>query len=260
MSGRRGTIAHVLWADRSGAGPRLALVHGFTQNRRCWGAVADDLAADHEVVLLDAPLHGRSGRVAADLVATAALLATAVGPAAWLGYSMGGRACLHLALERPDVVEALVVLGATAGIEDEAARGERVAADEVLARRLEEEGLEAFLDDWLALPLFGGLSPAAQHREARLENDPRALATSLRLAGTGAQEPLWDRLHVVEAPVLVVAGELDTRFAATGERLVDAIGANAVLRLVPGAGHAAHLERPQAFLDVVRPWLAANGR
>ncbi len=250
----------MLWADRSGAGPRLALVHGFTQNRRCWGAVADALAGDHEVVLLDAPLHGRSAGVAADLVGTADLLARTVGPATWVGYSMGGRACLHLALERPDVVEALVVLGATAGLEGAAARAERVAADEVLARRLEEEGLEAFLDDWLALPLFGGLSPAAQHRDARLENDARALATSLRLAGTGAQEPLWDRLHVVEAPVLVVAGELDTTFVATGKRLVDAIGSNAELRLVPGAGHAAHLEQPQAFLDAVRPWLATNGR
>ena len=250
----------MLWADRSGVGPRLALVHGFTQNRRCWGAVADDLAVDHEVVLLDAPLHGRSAGVAADLVATADLLADAVGPAVWLGYSMGGRACLHLALERPDVVEALVVLGATAGLEDPAARAERVAADEVLARRLEEEGLEAFLDHWLALPLFGGLSPAAQHRDARLENDAGALATSLRLAGTGAQEPLWDRLHVLDAPVLVVAGELDARFRETGERLVEAIGSNAVLRLVPGAGHAAHLEQPRAFLDVVRPWLAGHGR
>ena len=250
----------MLWADRSGAGPRLALVHGFTQNRRCWGAVADDLATDHEVVLLDAPLHGRSAGVVADLVATADLLAATAGPATWLGYSMGGRACLHLAVQRPEVVEALVVLGATAGLESAAARAERVAADEVLARRLEEEGLEAFLDDWLALPLFGGLSPEAQHREARLENDARALAASLRLSGTGAQEPLWDRLHVVDAPVLVVAGELDVRFAATGERLVDAIGSNAALRLVPGAGHAAHLEQPHAFLDVVRPWLAANGR
>ena len=250
----------MLWADRSGAGPRLALVHGFTQNRRCWGAVADDLATDHEVVLLDAPLHGRSAGVVADLVATADLLAATAGPATWLGYSMGGRACLHLAVQRPEVVEALVVLGATGGLASAAARAERVAADEVLARRLEEEGLEAFLDDWLALPLFGGLSPEAQHREARLENDARALAASLRLSGTGAQEPLWGRLHVVEAPVLVVAGELDVRFAATGERLVDAIGSNAALRLVPGAGHAAHLEQPHAFLDVVRPWLAANGR
>jgi len=222
--------------------------------------VADDLATDHEVVLLDAPLHGRSAAVVADLVATAHLLAEAAGPATWLGYSMGGRACLHLALEHPEAVEALVVLGATGGIDDEAERAARVAADEALARRLEDEGLEAFLDDWLALPLFGGLTPEAQHRTARLENDPRALATSLRVAGTGAQAPLWDRLHEIAVPVLVVAGADDAKFTRTGERLVDAIGGVAELRLVPGAGHAAHLERPDAFLDVVRPWMAEHGR
>jgi 2-succinyl-6-hydroxy-2,4-cyclohexadiene-1-carboxylate synthase len=221
--------------------------------------VADDLAGDHEVVRIDAPGHGRSSAVAADLVATADLLAEAAGPASWLGYSMGGRACLHLALHRPDAVRALVLLGATAGIEDPAERAARVTADEVLARQLEDEGLEPFLDRWLALPLFAGLSPEAQHRDARLENDPRALAASLRLAGTGAQEPLWDRLGEVVAPVLLVAGEHDERFAATAARMAARVGGDAEVRLVPDAGHAAHLERPQAFLDVVRPWLAEHG-
>ena len=220
--------------------------------------MADDLASDHEVVRVDAPGHGRSRSVAADLVATADLLAEVAGPATWLGYSMGGRACLHLALARPDAVRALVVLGATGGIDDPEARAARVAADELLARSLEDDGLEPFLDRWLALPLFAGLPPEAQHRAARLENDPAALATSLRLAGTGAQEPLWDRLGTITAPVLVVAGEGDERFAATGARLVAAIGDNAERRLVPGAGHAAHLEDPRGFLDVVRPWLAEH--
>ena len=249
----------MLWAERSGSGPRLALVHGFTQTRACWGPVADDLAGDHEVVRIDAPGHGRSATTAADLVATADLLAEAAGPATWLGYSMGGRACLHLALRRPDAVRALVLLGATAGIEDPAERTARVEADEALARQLEEEGLEPFLDRWLALPLFAGLTPEAQHRDARLENDPHALATSLRLAGTGAQEPLWDRLGEVAAPVLLVAGERDERFAATAARMAALMGGDAEVRLVPGAGHAAHLERPAAFLDVVRPWLAERG-
>lgn len=248
----------MLWSEREGEGRRLALVHGFTQTRACWGPVADDLAVDHEVVRIDAPLHGRSSGVVADLVQTADLLAEAAGPATWLGYSMGGRACLHLALWRPEAVHALVVLGATGGIEDDRERRRRVEADEALARQLEADGLEAFLERWLALPLFGGLSPDAQHRSARLENDPMALATSLRLAGTGAQGPLWDRLREIEVPVLVLAGELDAKFAATGERLVASVGANAELRLVPGAGHAAHLERPQAFLDALRPWLAEH--
>lgn len=248
-----------LWAEEAGSGRRLALVHGFTQTRDCWGRVADGLAGDHQVVRVDAPGHGRSAAVTADLWAGADLLADAAGRATWLGYSMGGRYCLHLALARPDVVAALVVLGATGGIDDPGARAERVTADERLARQLEAEGLGPFLDRWLALPLFGGLSPRAQHRQARLENDPAALAESLRVAGTGTQEPLWDRLHSLAMPVLVVAGEHDAKFRATGMRLVAAIGANAGMALVAGAGHAAHLEQPDAFLDAVRPWLAAHG-
>jgi 2-succinyl-6-hydroxy-2,4-cyclohexadiene-1-carboxylate synthase len=232
-------------------------VHGFTQTGRCWGPVADDLARDHEVVRIDAPGHGRSAAVRAGLADAADPLAEAGGPGTWLGYSLGGRYCLHLALARPDVVEALVVLGATGGLDSEEARAERMAADEALARSLEADGLEPFLDRWLALPLFGGLSPEAQHRAARLENDPAALAASLRQAGTGTQAPLWDRLAALAMPVLVLAGERDERFAALGERLVGAIGDNATLALVPGAGHAAHLEQPAAFLAVLRPWLAA---
>lgn len=248
----------MLWAEEAGVGPRLALVHGFTQTRACWGPVAADLESDHVVVRIDAPGHGRSAAVPADLRGGADLLADAGGRATWLGYSMGGRYLLHLALARPEVVRALVLLGATGGIDDDVARAERVAADERLARQLEDEGLARFLDRWLALPLFGGLSPEAQHRAARLDNDPLALATSLRLAGTGRQEPLWDRLHGLDMPVLVLAGERDERFRAAGERLAASIGGNARLALVPGAGHAAHLERPQAFLDVLRPWLAAH--
>src|SRR3546814_11719487 len=60
-------------------------------------------------------------------------------------------------------------------------------------------------------------------------------------------------------PVLVVAGALDSKFAALAERMAGAIGANATLALIPGAGHAAHLERPVELLAVPRPWLAAHG-
>jgi len=60
-------------------------------------------------------------------------------------------------------------------------------------------------------------------------------------------------------PVLVLAGALDNKFAAEADRIGAAIGANAEVALVPDAGHAAHLEQPEAFLAIVRPWLAAHG-
>jgi 2-succinyl-6-hydroxy-2,4-cyclohexadiene-1-carboxylate synthase len=248
----------VLRTDRRGQGRRIALVHGFTQTRRCWGPVADDLAGDHEVVAIDAPGHGRSASVPADPWRSADLLAAAGGDATYLGYSMGGRLCLHLALAHPRRVRGLVLVGATAGIEDPAQRAARRAEDEARARRLEAEGLDAFLDAWLAQPLFAGLPEEAACRPARRENTVAGLAASLRLAGTGAQEPLWHRLAALAMPVLVLAGEHDERFAALGRRLVAAVGDNATLALVAGAGHAAHLEAPAAFVGVLRPWLATH--
>lgn len=249
----------MLWSERDGAGPRVVLVHGFTQTRRCWGPVADDLATDHEVVRVDAPGHGRSADVTAGLRTGARLIADEGGAATYLGYSMGGRYCLHVALGAPELVRGLVLVGATGGIDDPAERAERRRVDDAMAARLERDGLEPFLDAWLAQPLFAGLTPEQQCRPARLENTVDGLAASLRIAGTGAQDPLWDRLDRLEMPVLVVAGEADTKFTVLGERLVASIGANATLALVPGAGHAPHLEDSAGFLAVVRPWLAERG-
>lgn len=248
-----------LYAERSGAGPRVVLVHGFTQTRRCWGLVADDLVADHEVVLVDAPGHGRSGEVLADLDAGALLVGEAGGAATYLGYSMGARACLHLALARPELVRGLVLLGGTAGIEDDGERRARREQDRRTAARLRQEGLDAFLDWWLAQPLFAGLPAARAQRAERLENTVEGLASSLELAGTGSQAPCWARLAELSIPVLVLAGADDAKFADLAERMAAAIGPNATVALVGGAGHAAHLERPDRFLAVLRPWLAARG-
>ena len=236
----------------------LALVHGFTQTRRCWAPVADELAADHELVLVDAPGHGRSSDVAADLVAGGALISETVGAATYLGYSMGGRFVLHTALERPELVEGLVLIGATAGIEDPAERARRVAEDEQRAQRIERIGVEAFVDEWLRLPLFAGLPAEAACRDERLENRADGLAASLRLAGTGTQLPTWERLGELTMPVLVVAGADDTKFVALGHRMATAIGPNAAFETVPGAGHTAHLEQPERFLSLLRRWLAAH--
>jgi 2-succinyl-6-hydroxy-2,4-cyclohexadiene-1-carboxylate synthase len=243
-----------------GDGPPVVLVHGFTQTSASWAPVAAGLAGDHRVARVDAPGHGGSAEVRADLGDGAALLGEAGGRATYVGYSMGGRLALRLAIDRPDLVAGLVLLGATAGIDDPAARAERRAADDVLADRIERDGVDAFLDGWLAQPLFEGLEPDPDDLAARRSNPAEGLAASLRLAGTGTMDPpWWDELDAVTAPTLVVAGERDDKFTALGHRLVDGIGPNARFAAVPGAGHAAHLERPDPFLDLLRGFLALDG-
>jgi len=117
----------------------------------------------------------------------------------------------------------------------------------------------AFVDWWLRQPLFSTLSLDAADREERLTNTASGLAASLRLAGAGSQTPLWDRLGELSMPLLVMAGELDTKYVTIARDAVGAIGRNAELVLIPGAGHACHLERPDPFCVVLADFLGHDG-
>jgi 2-succinyl-6-hydroxy-2,4-cyclohexadiene-1-carboxylate synthase len=241
----------VLFAEELGKGrPRVA-VHGFTQTRRSWSPIAQRLQAGNHFTLVDAPGHGQSHDVRADLWGGARLLGQVGGPAGYLGYSMGARLCLHLALQQPDLVQSLVLVGGHPGITDPVERARRRRDDDALARRVETEGVTAFVDWWLHQSLFSTLDEAAAGRQERLTNTAAGLASSLRLAGTGSQQPLWDRLAELTMPVLIVAGALDEKFAALGRRTAAAVGGHAELALIAGAGHACHLERPEAFCQVL---------
>jgi len=233
-------------------------VHGFTQTAASWSPLRTGLVgAGHEVVAIDAPGHGAAADVHLDLVAGGRWLARTGGAGTYIGYSMGGRLCLHAALGAPGTVEALVLVSATGGIDDDEERRQRRAADDALADRIEAIGVAAFVDEWLAQPLFATLADDAAQRDDRLRNTAAGLASSLRLAGTGTQAPLWDRLPSLTMPVLVIAGALDAKFVALGERLAATIP-TAELAVIDGAGHTVHLEQPARFLDVLRPWLAAH--
>lgn len=245
----------MLHADVHGTGNRLVLVHGFTQTRLSWGRAAELLATRREVVAVDAPGHGKSDAVRTDLRQGAKLIGEVGGEADYLGYSMGGRFLLHLALDKPGLVRTLVLVGATAGIESAQERAERRKGDHEWAELIVHDGVDRFLKRWLAGPLFRNLSDEAAGREARLDNTPTGLASSLRLAGTGSQEPLWGRLGELVMPVLLVVGAEDDKFRAIAERMQSGIGDNAELAVINDAGHAAHLERPDAFVEAVDRFL-----
>ncbi len=258
--------ASVLRAETSGCGPNLVLAHGFTQTGRVWNTMDRDLASDHRVTAVDLPGHGGSSPIAATLPGGSELLGQVGGRAAYLGYSMGARFCLHLALARPDLVESLVLISVTAGIEDADERRERRRSDEALARQLDPEPgsgsaavpVEVFLRRWMENPMFAGVGPVEGGLEERLTNTGPGLASSLRLAGTGTQQPLWADLSRLEMPVLVITGELDPKFTALGGRLTRAIGPNANHRIVRGAGHAPHLQYPVLVGELVRGHLTPD--
>ncbi|MGK2930098.1 MAG: alpha/beta fold hydrolase [Acidimicrobiales bacterium] len=248
-----------LHAERDGEGPPMVLVHGFTQTRTCWEPIAADLQRDHTVIRVDAPGHGMSAEVMAGLRDGGRMIADQGGEAVYLGYSMGGRYLIHLALANPELVRGLILVGATAGIDDPTERADRAEADRTMAERVRTMGLVEFVKWWVANPMFAGIPSQHQFLLERMENTVEGLANSLLQAGTGNQDPTWDRLDRLDMPALVVAGALDDKFAVLGERLAASIGANATLALVPDAGHAAHLEQPEAFLEIVRGWLERYG-
>jgi 2-succinyl-6-hydroxy-2,4-cyclohexadiene-1-carboxylate synthase len=262
----------VLAFERHGAGPRVVLVHGFTQTGRSFRAHAAALAADHEVVTVDLPGHGDSAAVeVADLDEAARLLGIAGGKATYVGYSLGGRVALHLALARPELVDHLVCVSVTPGIEDFAVREARRAADEALADRLErgaeasrrDEGrcetelLRDFLErEWLMGPLFRHLSAEAADVPTRLANTAAGLAQSLRTNGTGTQRPLFDRLGELNSagvPVTIVAGADDQKFVAIARRMSEVLfGSPDRALVIEGSGHSVPFEVPERFLALVR--------
>ena len=242
-------------------GGRVVLVHGFTQTVRSWDGVAGRLVGQgYQVVRVDLPGHGGSAAVRLGFVETAAAVGQAGGPGAYVGYSLGGRLCLRLALDRPDLVTALVLIGASPGLADPSEREGRRQADEALAAELETEGTEAFLERWLDQPLFAGLRPAPGELAARRANSPEGLASALRLLGTGVQEPLWDRLAGLAVPTLFVAGAEDARFVSLAARMAEVVGPPARVAIVPAAGHATHLQRAGAVAGLIDDFLREQGR
>jgi 2-succinyl-6-hydroxy-2,4-cyclohexadiene-1-carboxylate synthase len=254
--------------DGPAAGHPLVLLHGFTGDSTTWEVLLPHLGDGRPVLGVDLVGHGRSAApddpaaytMPATVRAVAAALGRAgVGAAHWLGYSMGGRVALQLALARPDVVRSLVLVGASPGLDDPAARRARVAAHEALAAAIERDGVPAFVDRWMAHPLFAtqaglGAEHLARARAQRLRNRPHALAHTLRGMGTGAMEPVVERLAEIEAPVLLAAGALDEKFRALAERMAARLRRAEVV-VVPGAGHAVQVEAPAALGAAVRGFL-----
>ena len=233
----------------------LILLHGFTQTSRSWDPFLEHVRSDRPVIRVDLPGHGLSDHAAADLDKIADLVVDTCGSGIYLGYSMGGRVALHIALGHPHAVSRLLLIGAAPGIADRDERAERRRQDEQLADDIERDGVPVFIERWLDNPLFAGLPRRPADLEDRRRNTARGLADSLRHAGTGTQRSLWDDLEKLIMPVTIIVGADDHKFAAIGHDMVNAIGSNATLHLIPSAGHAAHLERPDAVARLVSDML-----
>jgi 2-succinyl-6-hydroxy-2,4-cyclohexadiene-1-carboxylate synthase len=252
----------------AGDGPPLVLLHGFTGCVDGWAPHFQEFATRFRVVAVDLLGHGRSDapadprrygieQSAADVLAVLDRLA--IERAHLLGYSMGGRLALSIAATAQERISALVLVSASPGLRADAERRSRAEQDAALADAIERDGVSAFVDRWERRPIFATQErlPAAVRdtlRAHRLQHTARGLANSLRGMGQGVQPSFADRLPFLRIPTLLVAGELDARYCALGVEMRDLIP-GARLVIVPVAGHAVQLERPEMFRQCVLEFL-----
>lgn len=219
----------------------MLLVPGFMQRGDAWRPVADRIETSYRSYCLDH--RGATFTARLEEVVAAAVPGTAL-----VGYSMGGRVALHAALRRSRTLSALVLVGTSAGIEDDRLRAERRAADERLASWIEGRSIEEVVESWERLPVFATQSRELRDalRPGRLSHDPVELAALLRTAGQGVLPPVWGRLAEVTCPTLVAAGEADDAYVEAAYRMAELLP-RATVRVIAGAGHAPQLEQPDSF-------------
>lgn len=247
------------------SGPVLVMLHGFTGSAAGWGGRLDALAAyGLRVIALDLLGHGRSDapadpqrytivRCRQDVLAALQKLGVSKGQAILLGYSMGGRIALYSAFS--GFFRTLILESASAGLEDPVEREQRRISDEALAASIERDGVEAFVERWEKLPLFASQEALPLEcreilHKQRLQNRAIGLAHSLRGVSLGVQPSLYARLPTLHIPALLIAGELDTKFTMIARHMAQLLP-QSQLRIIPGAGHAVHLERPGEFVSLV---------
>ena len=228
--------------------PAIVFIPGFMQSGSAWAPVADLLPQRYPRLLLSHTEQTFEGRLRE--------IAEAGEGAVLAGYSLGGRLALHAVLRDPGRFAGLVTVGSAAGIEAPAARAERAQADAKLAAWMETQPIDAIVGIWERQPLFADQSQTLveQQRTDRLSQDPRALALLLRTAGQGALEPMWQRLHTMQVPLLAIAGDRDDAYAKAAARMARAVP-DGRAAIVEAAGHAAHLQRPQAVANLLEEFL-----
>ena len=236
----------------------VVFIHGFTQTAHSWQPIVSSLEHQFRCIALDAPGHGNSGDGIRSLSQCGDDIAeSSPAGSALVGYSMGARMALHAVLQHPTHFSRLVLISGTPGITDDVERNARRNADNALAEHIEEIGTKSFIDEWLSNPMFTGLSPAMAMKADRHRNSPTGLANSLRNAGTGTQDPQWDRLSEVTIPTLLVTGDNDPKFTEIGSRMQAAMPTSSWVRMTD-VGHTAHLEDPATFTSLLSRFLLST--
>jgi 2-succinyl-6-hydroxy-2,4-cyclohexadiene-1-carboxylate synthase len=248
------------------ASPRMLFLHGFWGNRHSFAEIIEGLGDRVYALTLDLPGHGSSpiGDCSIDcsmesVAAQVTDLVDRLGfwPCTIVGYSLGGRLALYLALTLPDPrqLTGLILESASPGLAEATARADRRQADEIWARRLELEPIEGVLDDWYRQPIFSSLVehrsfPALRSR--RLSHHGPSLARVMRGLGLGQQPNLWPFLPLLTIPTLLIVGDRDAKFRRINHQIQAQNPDHITLQIMANCGHNCHIEDPKIYAAILR--------
>ena len=237
----------------------LLALHGFTGSPRSWDFLPDQPNVRRFAPALVGHLDSHADSSVLDFEAEVDRLARlSAEPSALhvVGYSLGARLALGLALRHPARVARLTLISGHPGLDSDAERSERRAADERWCELLLTRGSHAFVDAWQAQPLWNtqarlDRATLDRKRAERLSHDPAGLARSLRVTGLGQMPSYRRHLMQIQVPLTIVAGGLDDKFRNLAQQMAKTV-AHAELTIVDGAGHDLLLERPEFITEVIR--------
>jgi 2-succinyl-6-hydroxy-2,4-cyclohexadiene-1-carboxylate synthase len=246
--------------------PTLLFLHGFLGDCTDFAIAISYLSQAFYCIAIDLPGHGKTEVLGND--ESYSMVNTAQGliqfhqhliqlPCGLIGYSMGGRLGLYLALYFPQHFTKVILESASPGLKTEAEKAVRRQHEDQLIQNLTQGGFTQFLEQWYCQPLFSTLR---NHPEfsvmfaRRLHNNPFELAKSVQFLGTGHQPSLWKKLSDNRLPLLLLVGELDAKFVAINQEMTQR-SRTTELAIVKGCGHTIHLEAVSTFCSLISHFL-----
>lgn len=242
----------------------ILFLHGFTGSASDWDEIFSLLPSNYRLIAIDLPGHGKSSskneihfyqedflmkiidKIYEHVNSQKIILC---------GYSMGGRCALTYALKNQSKIEKIIFESTTAGIDNEKQRNERIIADNLLCKMINEKGVETFVEYWMNLDLFKSLRRLPEEKyekiiKNKLKNNPVGLINSLNGFGTGRMNSLWNLLHELNLETMLVCGEHDKKFVEINKLMSDKIFGSR-FEIVKNAGHNIHLEKPKEFTELL---------
>lgn len=246
----------------------LIFLHGFTGCAEDWLPVIEQMPDKYNYVAVDIIGHGKSDSPSNSTLYSVESMVQQIKfikdkltseKVFFLGYSMGGRLALNYAINYPDDVKGLILESSTAGIKNDDERNKRFESDLKIVEYIESHSSEEFIEFWSDQELFNTQRRFSNDKLKKLKKKKAAAskigyANSLRGFSTGVMPPVHDKLKKIPLKVLLITGDLDSKFTGINARLAKRFF-KAKHKIVRNSGHNTHLEEPKRFIEIVTNYL-----